>query len=191
MGILICGLNGCGKSTLGKMLAGHLGWEFIDNEDLYFPKTDPGYFFSAPRSREEVIRLLEEKIEAGPRFVFASVKGDYGDKLLAALEYIVLLEVPKEIRSRRVRERSFRRFGERMLPGGDLYEKETTWFRLTDLRGEDYTERWLETVKCPVIRLDGTVPVCQNLETLVSILAPKAGRMTGSGKGPEKAGKDG
>ena len=37
MGILICGLNGTGKSTLGKMLADRLGYEFIDNEDLCFP----------------------------------------------------------------------------------------------------------------------------------------------------------
>ena len=41
MGILICGLNGAGKSTLGKALAERLGYEFIDNEDLWFTKTDP------------------------------------------------------------------------------------------------------------------------------------------------------
>ena len=29
MGILICGLNGTGKSTLGKMLADRIGYEFI------------------------------------------------------------------------------------------------------------------------------------------------------------------
>ena len=40
MGILICGLNGTGKSTLGRMLADRMGYEFIDNEDLFFPKTD-------------------------------------------------------------------------------------------------------------------------------------------------------
>ena len=33
MGILICGLNGTGKSTLGRMLAERLGYCFIDNED--------------------------------------------------------------------------------------------------------------------------------------------------------------
>lgn len=43
MGILICGLNGTGKSTLGRILADRLGYEFIDNEDLFFPKADPSY----------------------------------------------------------------------------------------------------------------------------------------------------
>ena len=43
MGILICGLNGTGKSTLGRMLAERLGYGFIDNEDLYFPKNESSY----------------------------------------------------------------------------------------------------------------------------------------------------
>ena len=170
MGILICGLNGTGKSTLGKLLADRIGYEFIDNEDLYFPKTDKAYTFSGPRSGEEVIRLLEEKISRNSRFVFAAVKGDYGDKLLASLDRIVLISVPKEVRSRRVRERSFSKFGERILPGGDLYEKELAWFSLTDSRPEDYTEKWLETVNCPVICIDGTLPVQQNTDYLVSVL---------------------
>ena len=128
MGILICGLNGTGKSTLGRMLANRISYEFIDNEDLFFPKADPTYAFSSPRSMEEVVRLLEEKIENNSRFVFAAVKGNYGDKLIAALDHIVLIDVPKQIRSQRVRERSFSKFGERILPGGDLYDQETAWF---------------------------------------------------------------
>ena len=170
MGILICGLNGAGKSTLGKALAEHLGYEFIDNEDLYFPKTDPGYAFARPRSREEAVRLLEERIAGNDRFVFAAVKGDYGDKLAAVLDLAVLIEVPKEVRSRRVRERSFSRFGERILPGGDLYEKEAAWFSLTDSRAEDYVTEWLETVRCPVIRIDGTLPAEENIGYIVSAL---------------------
>ena len=166
MGILICGLNGSGKSTLGKRLADRLGYMFIDNEDLYFPKTDQNYLFSAPRSKEEAVRCLEERITGNGRFVFAAVKGDYGEKLIASLDYIVLVEVPKEIRNRRVRERSYRKFGKRMLPGGDLYEKEEAWFALTDSRPEDYTEKWLETVRCPVIRIDGTLPAEENAEYL-------------------------
>lgn len=37
-GILICGLNGCGKSTIGKARATKIGFHFIDNEDLFFPE---------------------------------------------------------------------------------------------------------------------------------------------------------
>ena len=158
MGILICGLNGSGKSTLGKMLADRIGYDFIDNEDLFFPKTDHAYAFSDLRSKDEVIRLLEEKIENNSRFVYAAVKGDYGKKLIASLECIVLIDVPKEIRRQRVRERSFSKFGERILPGGDLYDRETAWFSLTDSRPEDYTTQLLVKVtRCHRNELVGVV----------------------------------
>ena len=170
MGILICGLNGTGKSTLGRMLADRLGYEFIDNEDLYFPKTDPSYAFSGPRSKEEVIRLLEERIMENKRFILASVRGDYGGRLIASLDHIVLIEVPKQVRSRRVRERSYQRFGDRILPGGDLYDQENKWFSLTDSRPETYVTDWLETVDRPVIRIDGTLPVGENVDYLVSAM---------------------
>lgn len=171
MGILICGLNGTGKSTLGRMLADRMGYEFIDNEDLFFPKADPSYTFSGPRGEEEVIRLLEERVSANSRFIFAAVRGNYGKKLIASLDHIVLIEVPKQIRSRRVRDRSYQKFGDRILPGGDLYEKESKWFSLTDNRPEDYVIGWLKTVDCPVIRIDGTLPVKDNVDYLVSVFS--------------------
>ena len=168
MGILICGLNGVGKSTLGRALAERLEYQFIDNEDLFFPKTDSSYMFSSPRSEEEVVRLLEERISKNHRFVFAAVRGNYGEKLIAALDYIVLIEVPKQIRSQRVRDRSYQKFGDRILPGGDLYDKESKWFSLTESRPDKYVTDWLKSIDCPVIRIDGTLPVQQNVDCLVS-----------------------
>lgn len=120
-GIIICGLNGTGKSTLGKALAEKLHFYFIDNEDLYFPKTDPVYIYAAPRTREEVEKFLLNEIKAHESFVFASVKGDYGESTDSFFQYAVLIDVPKDIRIERVKNRSFQKFGNRMLPGGDLY----------------------------------------------------------------------
>ena len=171
VGILICGLNGSGKSTLGRLLAEKLGYRFIDNEDLYFPKDDPSYLYSGPRSKEEVVRHLEELIEEDRRFVFASVKGNYGDKLPAYLDHVILIEVPMEIRSRRVRDRSWQKFGDRVLRGGDLYETEQNWYSLTDSRPDHYVTQWLDTVQCPVIRIDGTLLPEENLGKLLPLLS--------------------
>ena len=170
MGILICGLNGAGKSTLGKALADRMGYEFIDNEDLFFPKTDPSYAFSCARSKDEVIRLLEERIRENDHFIFSAVKGDYGDLFMDSLQHIILTDAPKQVRSRRVRERSYQKFGDRILPGHDLFEKENRWFSVTDSRPEDYVTAWLETVRRPVIRVDGTLPVEENVAFLLSVL---------------------
>ena len=60
-GIQICGLNGCGKSTLGRALAGALGYHFIDNEDLYFVRSAPDAPYANARTREEAAQLAETK----------------------------------------------------------------------------------------------------------------------------------
>ena len=170
MGILICGLNGAGKSSIGRMLAGRISYQFIDNEDLFFPKKDSSYEFSGSRSKEEVIRLLENMIEKNDQFIFAAVKGDYGEKLLSKLDLIVLIEVPRAVRLQRVYDRSFQKFGERILEGGDLYEREKSWFSLAENRSEDYTEKWLSNVLCPVIRIDGTKALDENVEYLAKVI---------------------
>ena len=172
MGILVCGLNGAGKSTLGKRLAERMSYEFIDNEDLYFPKTDKHYVFADPRSEEEVIRLLEERITADNRFVFAAVKGSYGDKLLSLLDYVIVIDVPREVRLERVRNRSIHRFGDRITDGGDLEDRENKWFSLVESRPENLVLNWLTEARltCPVIQVDGTQPVEKNVEYLLTLL---------------------
>lgn len=61
-GIVICGLNGAGKSTLGKALAEKLDFYFIDNEDLFFPKTDPNYIYASPRTHEEAEKCFSMRL---------------------------------------------------------------------------------------------------------------------------------
>lgn len=166
MGLIICGLNGSGKSTLGRALAEHLGWRFIDNEDLYFPKDDPDYLFAHQRTQEEVERLLLEEVQRDERFVFAAVKGNYGDAVLPYYKAAVLVEVPREIRLQRVQQRSLDKFGDRAKPGGDLYEREKWFFDHISARPEDYASRWLDTVNIPILQVDGTRPVGENLTVI-------------------------
>lgn len=164
MGIIVCGLNGSGKSTLGKALAKKLHFHFIDNEDLYFPKTDPKYIYASPRSREEVEKLLWNEIRAYENFVFTSVKGDYGEAISSFFQYAVLIDVPKDIRLQRVRNRSFQKFGKRMLLGGDLYEQEEKFFEFVKSRPENMVEKWVRSLKCPILRIDGTKPIEENVD---------------------------
>ena len=132
MGIIVCGLNGSGKSTLGKALAEKLHFHFVDN--------DAHYIYASPRTREEVEKLLWSEIRAHENFVFASVKGDYGESVYPFFQYAILIEVPKDIRIQWVKNRSFQKFGERMLLGGDLHEQEEKFFDFVKSRPENTVE---------------------------------------------------
>ena len=170
MGVIICGMNGSGKSTLGRAVAEHLGWRFIDNEDLYFPKVDPARPYAVERTQAEVERLLLEEVRRDDRFVFAAVRGNYGEKVLPYYKAAVLVEVPRDIRLQRVKERSYGKFGARMLPGGDLYESEKRFYDLIAARPEDYAARWLDAVDIPVLRVDGMTPVGENIPLITDWL---------------------
>lgn len=170
-GILICGLNGAGKSTLGRALAQHCDLRFIDNEDLYFSKNDPAYLYATERSRQEVEQLLLEEMNASRKgFVFTSVKGDYSQAAINRFSCSVWVRIPRELRLERVRNRSFQKFGDRMLPGGDLHEQEERFFSFVQARPENLVEEWLRTVSFPVIPVDGTKPVEENIAYILDQL---------------------
>ena len=165
-GIQICGLNGCGKSTLGRALAQEIGFHFIDNEELFFSRKAADEPYANPRRRDEAERLLMEEVRKYGDFVFAAVKGDYGREMIPLYRYAVLIETPKDIRMQRIRSRSFQKFGDRMKVGGELYEQEEAFFRTAASRPEDYAASWAETLECPVLIVDGTRSVEENVAWL-------------------------
>lgn len=166
MGIMICGLNGVGKSTLGAALAEKLNLYLIDHERLYFPARDVTNPYAAPRTHEEVQKILLRELAGHKNFVFTAVKGNYDESICSLFQYVVLLHVPKEIRMQRVKNRSLQKFGERLLPGGDLQEQEERFFNFVQSRPEHLVEDWVRTLNCPVLRADGTVPIEDNVRKI-------------------------
>lgn len=167
--IIICGGNGAGKSTLGKNLAKELKYKFMDIEDYYFPKTDMDYCYTNARTRDEVGALLLRDMKRYNDFILASVKGDYGEKIMSMFTCAIFISAPKDIRIERVKNRSFLKFGNRMLPNGDLYEKEMRFFDMVARRSEQDVEDWLKLLHIPVIRVDGTKSIDCNTKIIVGI----------------------
>jgi adenylate kinase family enzyme len=153
-GILICGLNGAGKTTLARELARMLGYKHMDAEDYYFLSSDVPYTRS--RRWDEYTALMLADMEIHPKFVFSSVRGDFGDEIIRCFDLVVLIDVPKEIRLARIVKRAIDQFGERVLSGGDMHEEQEQFHTFAASRPEDYTEQWVKTLSCPVIRIDGT-----------------------------------
>jgi len=116
--ILVCGLNGAGKSTLAKALAERLNLRFIDIEDIYFSRQDnPDYPYEKSRPYEEVVSMLTNIVNGENDFVLASVTGSFGDEFISNLKCVISIEVPKEIRLKRVHNRSYILFGEKSCKG--------------------------------------------------------------------------
>ena len=154
-GIIVCGLNGSGKTELGKALAKKLHYYFIDNEDLYFPKTNSRYMYESPRTDEEVEQILLNEIAKHENFVLASVKSAF-ESVTPNLKLAVVVSAPVEIRIKRIWTHSFEKFGDRMLPGGDLYEQEREFLELAGKRTVEYAEDWLKDFNGKIVRVDST-----------------------------------
>ena len=164
--IILSGGNGAGKSTLGKALAAALELPFLDIEDYYFPKTDPGYLYAASRTESEAVALLLADVKRLEGFVLVAVKADYTPALSSRFTHAVLVDVPKEIRLKRVEERSYNKFGSRMLPGGDLYTKEQRFFAMVRDRSDERFLSWLATLSVPILKVSGLEPVAENVHRL-------------------------
>ncbi len=160
-GICVCGLNGSGKTTLAGALAKELHFKHMDIEQYYFTSTDNPY--ASSRTREEVERFLLEDIKQNPCFVFSAVNGDITPEINENYDLVIYLDVPLDIRMKRIRQRAIVKFGNRVLPGGDMYEQEENFFEYAEKRSPEKIENWLKTISHKVIRLDGTKPTQENV----------------------------
>ena len=169
--ILVCGLNGAGKSTLAKALAEKLNIQFIDIEDIYFSKQDnPNYPYENPRPYGEVVSLLTNIVNSEGDFVLASVAGSFGDEFISHLKCVISIEVPREIRLKRVYDRSYILFGEKSCKGGEFFEQIMSFHNFCASRDENLVNDWLSTICCPIIRVDGTLPICDNVNLIAEKL---------------------
>ncbi len=178
-GICVCGLNGSGKTTLAEALAKELNFKHMDIEQYYFTSTDNPY--ASSRTREEVEQLLLTDIKQNPCFVFSAVNGDMTPEINENYTLAVYLNVPLDMRMKRIRQRAIDKFGDRVLPGGDMYEQEEQFFSYAEKRTPEKIEKWLKTLSCKVIRLDGTRPKQENVELIKSLLLREKGDRVSGG----------
>lgn len=154
-GIILCGLNGCGKTTLGKLVAERLGWRALDVEHYWFPSPDT---YQESRTREEVQALLLADLERSEGFVFSSVNCSWGEVIEGHFCLAVYLTAPKEVRLERIRQREKLRFGDRVLEGGDLYASQQRFRAFAAGCSDEPILAALQTLSCPVVKLDATLP---------------------------------
>lgn len=168
--IVICGLNGSGKSTLGKVLAKKINYLHKDIEDYYF-NDDSDYKYNKDKTKDKqtVIKSIEEDFEKYSNIVFTACKGEYGN-INEKYDLAIYLKVPKEERIKRVKERSYKQFKDRILPDGDLYLQEKKFWDYVINRDENEIIEWFDKLPCEKIILDGTKTTEENANIIAKML---------------------
>lgn len=171
-GIAIAGANGSGKTTLGSHLAGLLGYKHMDAEDYCFEASAIPY--TNPRAKEKVQELLIADINRQGQFIITAVNCDFGKVINAMYDYVIYLQAPLKIRLARLKQRSVNKFGSRVLKGGDMYVQEQEFYNFAASRTMDKTDAWLQSIKCPIICVDGTKPIVHITNLIKERVTPPA-----------------
>ena len=171
-GIIIFGSSGSGTTTIGREVAKRLGFQHFDLDD-YLWRWDTEIPFTVTRPREERIELLMGDISEFPHFVMSGSMDSYNAPFVPLFDLAVLNSAPVETRVERVKAREFTRFGERILPGGDMFETHKDFLAMVRRYDTDGSpcrrvhERWAATLPCPVLHVDGTVAIAENAAQIV------------------------
>jgi adenylate kinase family enzyme len=164
---MVFGLNGSGKSTLARVLASELDFKYMDIEDYVFIESEIPY--TQQLSREEYLYLMRKDIFENKNFVLSAVKGNFGDEIISLYSLGVFIDVPYEIRIERVKKRMLENFGDRVKSGGDMYESEMKFLEFVKSRLIEDVISWSESVDCPVIKVDGTKTIQENVRFIIEV----------------------
>lgn len=154
-GIIVFGANGSGKTTLGRELARILNFKHMDIETYAFRGSELPY--ADQRSHEECVALMLADIKKHRSFVISAVTGDFGDTIPQFYKLAVWISAPIDTRIKRIEQRAYERYQERVREGGDMYEQNLKFIDFVASRSSVGIEQWAQTLTCPVLRIDGTV----------------------------------
>jgi adenylate kinase family enzyme len=171
--IHILGASGSGTTTLGRALAERLQYPHFDTDDYFWVPTDPPY--TQQRARTERAQLLMGDLTAHDSWVVSGSLCGWGDVAITLFELVVFLAIPPDIRMERLHRREHTRFGERILPGGDMYEQSQAFLAWAasydegglDIRSRQLHDQWLRTLPCPIVCFEGEYTIEEQLAGLM------------------------
>lgn len=164
--IIICGLNGSGKTTLGKHLSKKINYVHKDIEDYYFNQ-NTDYKYTKTNSRENVTKELEKDFYCYENIVFTACKGDYGN-IGNMYDLAIFIRLDRDTRLNRVKERSYKQFGDRILKNGDIHKKEMEFWKKIYNKDESEITSWFNSLKCKKIEIDGNKNIEENIKIILN-----------------------
>ena len=177
-GIILFGAMGVGDSTLGKEVAKRLNLPHFDLDNYHW-RWDTEIPYTVFKSREERTADIMKAISGTSHFVMSGSMWSIRKAFEPLFNLAVFMTAPAEIRAERLRIRSVTRWGDRVLPGGDMYESSEVYKNYLacaqsynqDIRPNACLiqhEQWVKELPCPVLRIDGTKPIAENAESVIA-----------------------
>lgn len=168
--IHIFGASGSGATTLGRELTRYLPHVNLDGDDYFWEEK-----FSSPRAPHERVQLLKKDLSSHEQWILSGAVCGWGDELKSIFDLVIFLHVPPELRLQRLRTREFQRYGDSILPGGDMHEQSLAfldWAALYDtagleVRSKALHEQWMLELTCPVLRIEGNHSVEERIEIIL------------------------
>lgn len=168
--IHIYGASGSGTSTLGRKISEELGYKFMDTDDYFWLPTNPKY--TTKRSKEERFALMKKDILENENVVISGSLVDWGDELIPLFTLAIRLVTDTEIRLKRIKQRERDKFGERIAPGGDMYQQHLDFIEWAgkydtgsvNMRSKAKHDEWQKLLQCKQIILNGADDLDKNLE---------------------------
>ncbi len=165
--ISILGASGVGATTAARSVAEALSLPLFDSDDFYHGPSDPP--FNAPRPGRARHDLLVHALAPHPSWVLGGGVAGWEPRPELHLTLVVFLWLPRALRVARLRDRERARFGDRVLPGGDMHEQHedfVEWAASYDdggIEGKTLArhEAYLREQRCPVLELRGERPLEQ------------------------------
>ena len=166
--IHLYGASGSGTSTIGRFISKQLGYFFMDTDDYFWEKTDPPY--TVKREISERIRLMKGDIGRYDNVVISGSLVDWGDELIPLFTLTIRVETNTAVRLERLKIREREHFGSRIDIGGDMHENHMEFIEWAgayddggiDMRSKAKHHEWQKKLKCPILLVDGNMPVEEN-----------------------------
>lgn len=160
--LLIMGASGTGTTSLAQSVANRWAVPHADADDYFWIPSAPPYV--AKRPPAERLRLMREIFLPRHAWVLSGSVMGWGDPLRAEFDAVVFLHLDQQDRLGRLRAREAVRYGDRVLPGGELHQAHEEFLEWAsgyddpgfDGRSRVQHEAWLSTLACPVFRLDAS-----------------------------------
>ncbi len=174
MKILVFGASGSGTTTLAAAVAQKSDYVHLDTDDFYWQVTDPPY--QQKVSKEIRQARLSKSFHQHKNVIISGSIVSWGEEWKTAFDLVVFIYLKSSKRLERLHERERKRYGDRLIHDTkvrQIHADFIAWTQQYDdpsFKGRSLAvhDRWLKSIKCPILRLDGELELDLKIEKVLT-----------------------